>query len=123
MASRRFANDPTEIARARKMVRTHMGAWGHDGASQPIELAVSELVTNAIVHGRGLIDVRLDVTDDRVRLEVSDEGGGPSSPAFAPGGSAELGGWGLRLVESLAETWGVRNDADGRTQVWMERRL
>ena len=33
-----------------------------------------------------------------------------------------LVGWGLRLVESLAETWGVRND-DGHTRVWMERRL
>jgi anti-sigma regulatory factor (Ser/Thr protein kinase) len=100
-----------------------MEAWGYDGESQAVELAVSEMVTNAIVHGRGLIEVRLAVNDDRVHLEVSDEGGGPSIPEFAPGGRAEMGGWGLRLVESLAETWGVRNDADGRTRVWMERRL
>jgi anti-sigma regulatory factor (Ser/Thr protein kinase) len=103
------------------MVRAHMDAWGYNGESQPLELAVSELVTNAIVHGRGLIDVRLAVRDDRVRLEVVDDGGGPSTPAFATGGP--MGGWGLRLVESLAERWGVRNEADGRTQVWMERRL
>jgi serine/threonine-protein kinase RsbW len=120
-ASRRFAHDATEISRARRMVRAHMDAWGYDGEAQPLELAVSELFTNAIVHGRGLIDVRLAVNDDRVRLEVTDEGGGPSTPAFAPG-SAALGGWGLRLVETLAETWGVREE-DGRTRVWMERRL
>jgi anti-sigma regulatory factor (Ser/Thr protein kinase) len=121
-AIRRFAHDPTEIARARRMVRAHMDAWGYDGESQPLELAVSELVTNAIVHGRGLIDVSLKVTDDKVRLEVCDEGGGPSGPTFASGNTG-LGGWGLRLVESLAETWGVHNESDGRTRVWMERRL
>ncbi len=120
-ASRRFAHDPTEIGRARKMVRAHMEAWGYNGESQPLELAVSELVTNAIVHGRGLIDVRLVLNDDLVRLEVTDEGGGSSAPSFAAA-AGDLGGWGLKLVESLAETWGVRSD-DGRTRVWMERRL
>jgi anti-sigma regulatory factor (Ser/Thr protein kinase) len=105
------------------MVRAHMEAWGYNGVSQPLELAVSELVTNAIVHGRGLIDVRLAVTDDRVRLEVADEGGSSAPGLSRAAESGELGGWGLRLVDSLAETWGVRNEADGRTRVWMERRL
>jgi anti-sigma regulatory factor (Ser/Thr protein kinase) len=103
------------------MVRAHLEAWGLAGDQGPLELAVSELVTNAILHGRGLIDIRLSVDGDRIRLEVGDQGGG--TPAVQPRATPAdvAGGWGLNLVERLSDRWGYAQDG-GVTRVWMERR-
>ena len=101
------------------MVRAHLEAWGLENELPALELAVSELVTNAIVHGHGLIDVRVAVDEGCVRLEVGDEG--VAMPREAVRHDDAVGGWGLRLVEGLSDTWGLGGDG-GQTQVWMERR-
>ena len=79
-------------------------------------LLVSELVTNSVQHGGGdMITVHLDVDRSGVlRCEVIDDGGG-----FVPRGrdNRVVGGWGLDLVEQIAESWGVR---EGSTHVWFE---
>ena len=121
--SRRFTHDPSEIPRARQMVRAQLAAWGLDDEMAPLELAVSELVTNAVVHGQGLIDVRMEIVVDRIRLEVTDQG--RATPAIRPGNgggqASSIGGWGLQLVESLSDDWGVGREGES-TRVWMERR-
>lgn len=104
------------------MVRAQLAAWGLDDEMAPLELAVSELVTNAVVHGQGLIDVRIEIVIDRIRLEVTDQG--HALPAIRPGNGEQaggVGGWGLQLVESLSDDWGVGREGE-RTRVWMERR-
>ncbi len=73
---------------------------------------VSELVTNAVVHGVGVISLRIDVEADAVRVEVADEGNVSVAPSPEPGAH---GGWGLRIVEQLADDWGV---LAGSTRVW-----
>jgi anti-sigma regulatory factor (Ser/Thr protein kinase) len=86
-----------------------------------LRLLVSELVTNSIRHGA--IDaeqpVRLTVrvAGDRVRVEVEDGGAGFVPPPEGPR-PREESGWGLVLVDALAERWGV--DRDGATRVWFE---
>lgn len=75
-------------------------------------LMVSELVTNALVHGMGRISLRIDVASDALRVRVSDEGNVRVAPSPTPGAH---GGWGLRIVDQLATTWGVRA---GNTTVW-----
>ena len=99
---------------------------GLDGRLPPdllgdVRLLVSELVTKAVRHapqGPGA-DVRLTVTvtQDVVRVEVVDPGGGlaPGAPAAGP---EPAGGWGLFLVETLADRWGG-DGATGR-RVWFE---
>ena len=82
-------------------------------------LLVSEVVTNAVLHGgtsRGL-DVEVMVGSDAVRVAVSDTGEGfvPRPRALD---SDEVGGWGLYLVEQLASAWGVSSGE--RTTVWFE---
>ena len=96
--------------------------WGAAGDVAPFELAVSELVTNAMVHGTGEITVTVSLTGDVVRLDVIDagDGTGPGSP-HDPGADG-MGGWGLKIVDVLSEDWGARREADG-THVWMRRRL
>ena len=104
------------------MVRGLLASWGLAAEQGPLELAVSELVSNAIIHGDGLIDVRLAVAGDCIRLEVADQGGGHTAPRRSRRQASEfVGGWGLDLVERLSDAWGHSRDG-GRTLVWMERR-
>ncbi len=102
-------------------MRTELRAWGLGSDTGVFELAVSELVTNAIVHGAGAVDVTVSLAGDRVRMEVVDEGDGvgPIGPAFADPDA--VGGWGLQVIEGLSDEWGARREAD-HTWVWMERR-
>jgi anti-sigma regulatory factor (Ser/Thr protein kinase) len=88
---------------------------------QDLRLIVSELVTNAVQHA-GLkegdaIRVDVDVAADRIRVEVADFGTGfdphPSVPT--PG---QARGWGLTLVEGLADRWG--KEPGPGTRVWAE---
>jgi anti-sigma regulatory factor (Ser/Thr protein kinase) len=86
-----------------------------------LRLVVSEVVTNSIRHGRsggdGCVDLVLRVEGDRLRLEVVDDGPG-FVPDPSPGRPDEPGGWGLYVVDSLADRWGV-DDSEG-TRVWLE---
>jgi serine/threonine-protein kinase RsbW len=74
-----------------------------------VRLMVSELVTNALRHaGRqpARIVLRRSLRDDRLRVEVGDRGPG-FTPAARRGHRGGAGGWGLFLVEALADRWGV----------------
>jgi anti-sigma regulatory factor (Ser/Thr protein kinase) len=116
--------EPTEFAptEARHFVDECLTAWGLSEVTERIVLAVSELMTNAVTHGRGPIAVSLAATADRVRVDVGDEGGG--TPVMRPPDPTHrlAGGWGLRLVNALADNWGI--DTHGqRTTVWFEHWL
>ena len=82
-------------------------------------LLVSEVVTNAVLHGgdESGLDVEVVLSDEVVRVAVSDTGNGfvPRPRALD---SDEIGGWGLYLVERLAVAWGVSSGE--RTTVWFE---
>ena len=80
-----------------------------------VELLVSELVTNAVRHARGDIEVRIGTIRDRIRVGIGDAS--PTRPAIRDPNLE--GGHGLRLVEVLADRWGVDQRAGGKT-VWFE---
>jgi anti-sigma regulatory factor (Ser/Thr protein kinase) len=89
-----------------------------------VRLLVSELVTNSLRHAELEPDdrIRLGVAVDesKVRVEVSDPGRGFEfrGPADDPD---TVEGWGLYLVATLADRWGVASgDRDGATRVWFE---
>jgi anti-sigma regulatory factor (Ser/Thr protein kinase) len=88
-----------------------------------VRLLVSELVTNSLRHADlGPQDrIRLGVTVDaaHVRVEVADPGKGFEAhmPADDPD---TVEGWGLYLVATLSDRWGVDKDGDGVTHVWFE---
>jgi anti-sigma regulatory factor (Ser/Thr protein kinase) len=86
-----------------------------------VRLLVSELVTNSVRHSAMLPTdvVGLDVVVDSemIHVQVCDSGTGFQPRARQPGQS-KAGGWGLYLVERIADRWGVRsNDV---TRVWFE---
>ena len=87
-----------------------------------VRLLVSELVTNSVQHARvaaeDSIVLVLAISNATVRVEVRDEGPGFEPPASPPADDADKG-WGLFLVEQLADSWGV---SDGGKGVWFEIR-
>jgi anti-sigma regulatory factor (Ser/Thr protein kinase) len=80
------------------------------------ELLVSELVTNAIRHGRGEISLCARVDDDRLLVEVIDEGSG-FEHELRRREFEQVGGWGLDIVDDVSSRWGVH---EGTTHVWFE---
>jgi len=80
-------------------------------------LLVSELVTNAVRYGPEE-RIRLIVSEngEAMRFTVHDAGLGPL-PAMRAEDDPEPGGHGLRLVDALADRWGVER---GSTRVWFE---
>jgi len=117
-----LAPEATELASARRFMRVTLGSWGLADQAAELELAVTEMVTNAILHGEGGIDVTIALHGDRVRLAVEDEGFGPQPIRLREPTVSGAGGWGLRLVEGLADSWGAQR-VPGHTVVWMERQL
>ena len=99
-----------------------MRAWGLNGESDDLGLITSEMVTNAIVHGEGSVDVTLRLAGDMLRLEVMDHGTPDPDLGRRDLGPAAVGGWGLQLVAALSDEWGALRD-DGGTRVWAERRV
>lgn len=96
------------------------GALGEDQLSE-LRLLVTELLTNSVRHGasdNGWVKLDVDVYANCVRVGVTDNG-----PGFEPDPEPtphldRPGGWGLCLVDRLADRWGVaREDA---TTVWFE---
>jgi anti-sigma regulatory factor (Ser/Thr protein kinase) len=81
-----------------------------------VKLLVSELVTNAVLHGQGDIRVRADVNEDRVLVEVIDEGQGFEHDLRSHDFDT-VGGRGLMIVDAEASRWGVH---EGTTHVWFE---
>jgi anti-sigma regulatory factor (Ser/Thr protein kinase) len=85
-----------------------------------VRLLVSELVTNSVTHAQLTADATIRVSvamaDGVVRLEVEDPGDG-AIDAVRPD-REHGGGFGLYLVDMLAERWGSRHG--GNTCVWAE---
>jgi anti-sigma regulatory factor (Ser/Thr protein kinase) len=101
-------------AEARRMV----DALGLDpGTAEAVRLAVSELVSNAVMHGTGRIAVGLGVDADGVHVTVTDSGVGftPSGEPVMPPPDAH-GGRGLALVAMVSARWGVI--PGDPTEVW-----
>jgi anti-sigma regulatory factor (Ser/Thr protein kinase) len=100
--------------------------WRDDETRFRLDLLISELVTNAVRHSSGWVTdpilVRVLAVDDRMHVEVRDAGRssddvvGPLAPVPHPRSS----GWGLWLLDRLADVWGV--DRSAGTTVWFELR-
>jgi signal transduction histidine kinase len=92
---------------------------------EDVLLLMTELVTNAVRHaGVGAErPVRVEVTrlSRRVRVEVIDRGPGFDHRQAKPASNGG-GGWGLLLVERIADRWGIAS-ATGSTRVWFELRV
>src|SRR3954451_5029393 len=83
-----------------------------------VKLLVSELITNSVKYGgTGAVTLKVEAAAPRkLRIEVVDQGVG-FVPVARDRPATEVGGWGLHLVKTLSNRWGVY---EGSTHVWFE---
>lgn len=115
---RRFPRDRTSVRSARDFTLGTLVAWGVMDRHDDIRLCVSELATNALLHGvpHGReFCVRLAMAGALVRLEVRDSGGG--CPEVRSPDDDRCTGRGLWLVRETADDFGVTGHVVGKT-VW-----
>lgn len=112
------------VAPTRRRVLAVIRSWGRhlgDEIEDVLQLIVSELVTNAVLHGRGsLVSVGLYLRDDRLLISVYDASGRPPS-AGSPDDHSESGR-GLILVGALASRHGWEPTPRGK-RCWAELEL
>jgi|GEM_PF-1264434 len=114
-----LAFDPVPAAptQARRALRTILD--DDDPIREAVTLAVSELVTNVVLHtGAGGVLRAWDPKPD-VPLRVEIEDAEPTTPRVAPVDHARSTGRGLRIVSQLADDWGSRPTRRGKI-VWAE---
>jgi anti-sigma regulatory factor (Ser/Thr protein kinase) len=105
-----LAADPSAPRRARTSVVGVLD--GEDGVDlDVVALLVSELVTNVVLHTRSTARVRVRQDARRIRVEVSDDH--PPLPVIRSVGGPQVSGRGLRIVEQLADRWGVEAHVAG----------
>ncbi|MBL1100852.1 SpoIIE family protein phosphatase [Streptomyces coffeae] len=118
-AVRDLPSDPATVSTARSWAARQLAAWSLEDASFVTELVVSELVTNAIRHADGPIQLRL-IRDRTLICEVSDASN--TAPHMRRARLSDEGGRGLLLVAQLTQRWGTRHAREGKT-IWCEQLL
>lgn len=104
----------------RRAVRS-LDRWLGPQTAEDVELLVTELATNGVKHARTVDGNRITldarVEPGHLRIEVRDGGHG-FEHRRRDRGLTEPGGWGLMLVEDLADRWGIEGEPS--TTVWFE---
>ena len=109
-------NRPESTPAARAFLSRLLDGWGlPEDVIDDASLLTTELVSNAVRHGTGLVTLRVEVEQGVVYVRVHDDAAGlPSVGNAAP---TSLGGRGLFIVECVADDWGSDRDEPGKT-VW-----
>lgn len=116
--------DPVAAAAsaARAYVSAALAECGASHLEGSAELGVSELVTNAVLHGRTALTVAVVTTPGgRVRIEVTDHS--PLPPQRRRLSALATTGRGLRLVEAVSDDWGIEPvpaALGGGKTIWFE---
>ncbi|MFF1912055.1 ATP-binding protein [Streptomyces sp. NPDC058239] len=116
---RRFPRRRTSVGASRDFVTGVLVEWELHPLVEDIKLCVSELATNALLHGAPPgreFCVGLHRGEELVRLEVRDSG--PGQPAVQRPDDDACSGRGLHLVSELADDFGVDDHVVGKT-VWL----
>ncbi|MET8646764.1 SpoIIE family protein phosphatase [Streptomyces sp. NPDC004074] len=125
VASWQFPSDPAVVSRARTLAARQLTQWGLEHLAESTELIVSELFTNAIIHGKGdrnsdsTIGLRL-IRHEMLTCEVSDAS--HSHPILRHPRTTDEHGRGLFLVTQLSHRWGTRHIPDGKL-IWADQQL
>lgn len=111
-----FPAVPVSAREARRFLRVFLDSSAlDDDFVQSAELALSEVVTNAVLHAHTDFDVALTLDGYRLRVEVRDRN--PQTPVQRSYGENATTGRGMHLVAAYTRDCGVDADTDGKT-VW-----
>ena len=107
-------------SRARDWIEDHFAGLVELLVMQSLQLIASELITNAVDHGAGDIELCVAVHDRQARLEVTDEAV-DCDVVIIPLDVDGVRGRGLRLVEAYSQRWGCKLvDNNTKKMVWAE---
>lgn len=121
--SARYRRERRSVPLAREFARTVLAEWDLERRADDVLLCVSELATNALLHGvpPGR-EYRLHLSlgeGGLLRVEVHDSGDGEPRVPVQDAAAEEECGRGLLLVSALADKWGVGERNPGKI-VWCE---
>jgi anti-sigma regulatory factor (Ser/Thr protein kinase) len=105
-------------ARARQFVRDTLPDFPAD-LVESAQLLISELVTNAVLHGNPPVFVELEIAPSFLRLAVVDQG--DQAPVLQEATASDGHGRGLQIVAHVADQWGVEWRNSGKS-VWCSLR-
>ncbi|MFK0011225.1 ATP-binding protein [Streptomyces sp. NPDC091027] len=120
LRERCFPRSRQSVSSTRAFAAMTLDVWGVTCRQDDVSLCVSELATNALLHGvppGRHYRLRMLLFDATVRVEVADSGGG--RPRVADRDPGAEGGRGLLLVAALADRWGTLARVPGKV-VWCE---
>jgi anti-sigma regulatory factor (Ser/Thr protein kinase) len=109
---------PISASRSRDFVRRHLVEHALTHLSNDVELVVSELSTNALMHAGTSFTVSLQAFEQTLLLKVED--GSSVEPSVHAVRVLGTSGRGMAIVSSLSRDWGVDVRADGGKSVWAE---
>jgi anti-sigma regulatory factor (Ser/Thr protein kinase) len=119
---RRFRGGAGAPRHARRAVRETLGDAVSERTLGDVELLVSELATNSVRHAgcdeRAGLDIEADIHDGRVLVRVCDEGEGFEAGELPHPGHDDPSGYGLMLLDQLADEWGTQHGE--QFCVWFE---
>jgi anti-sigma regulatory factor (Ser/Thr protein kinase) len=104
---------------ARRLVRNRLSDVTLD-RPELLDLLVSELVTNAILHARTVFTVTVELLSTVVRISATDRNS--ALPALRSTTTTSITGRGLHVISENSVRWGVDPTAHGKT-VWFELAL
>jgi LuxR family maltose regulon positive regulatory protein len=107
---------PTAAGAGRAFVGEVCGRWGLQGVAGSAALLATELVTNAVVHARTALELRVELRGPQLHVAVKDQDPNLGRLLAAKDGTKR--GLGLLIVDRVATTWGVRRDGSGGKTVW-----
>jgi anti-sigma regulatory factor (Ser/Thr protein kinase) len=110
------APDSHAPAVARRLVERSFGDYLEPEELERAKLAISELATNAVIHGQGEITLLAALNETRLMVEVVDQGSGFEHVVRGQEFDA-VGGRGLNIVDAESSRWGMH---EGTTHVWFE---
>lgn len=108
--------DPRCVGEARRLTRNTLETWGLATLGEVAALLVSELITNAILHAHSAVGLTMRTNHDGVRVYVCDDS--PAPPRVRRFRTEAATGRGVRLLETLANSWGVQPSPEGGKCVW-----
>jgi anti-sigma regulatory factor (Ser/Thr protein kinase) len=109
--------DVNSPRQARAFVTDTLERWSCRDATAIIDLLVSEMVANAVLHAGTEAELAVQLLPDRVRVSVTDHD--PSQPKRRPDNPALATGRGLALIEKLSVAWGIDRLPTGK-RMWFE---
>ena len=112
-----LSTTPEAVPAARALLREVLSEGRLAHRLEDGELALTELVTNAVLHGRDPLGVRLVLGEAVLRAEVRDAN--PVSPSFSMLDATAVTGRGLLLISAVCDRWGVDPSPSGKV-VWFE---